>query len=443
MRGANSGLWMAHGKDEERGLAPHVYVVRRFGRRCLPVVSGVRRAVPDQPSLRVYRNVLRPARGRLRLRRCVARVDRGRAAQTSGATRRCCRSQRTSPTPRTSIPACTKLVRADNLARELGMKRLWVKDDSRQPDALLQGPGRRRRARRRPRARLLGAGLPVDRQPGQRGGRRRRAGRHPRRWCCIPSNLEQQKILTTAVYGGTLVAVDGNYDDINRLAGQIAGRAGGLGVRQRQRPALLRRGLRRRWASRSPSSSAGGCPSRSSSRSPPAAQLVKVDKGSPSSARSAWWIRRRTRSSAPRPTGCSPVSAAFKAGHDTVLPVRPNTVAKSLAIGNPADGPYVLDVTRRTGGAVEDVSDDEIIDGIRLLARTEGIFARNRRRRHGCRAAQAAGHRPARPGRGDGHLQHRRRAEDAGRRRSVVGPSVTIPPSFEAFQEFLEASRAE
>ena len=74
-------------------------------------------------------------------------------------------------------------------------------------------------------------------------------------------------------------------------------------------------------------------------------------------------------------TGCSPVSAAFKAGEDTVKPVRPDTIAKSLAIGNPADGPYVLDVTRRTGGAVEDVSDDEIIDAIKLLARTEGIFA--------------------------------------------------------------------
>ncbi len=74
-------------------------------------------------------------------------------------------------------------------------------------------------------------------------------------------------------------------------------------------------------------------------------------------------------------TGCSPVSAAFKAGEDTVRPVRPDTIAKSLAIGNPADGPYVLDVTRRTGGAVEDVSDEEVIDGIRLLARTEGIFA--------------------------------------------------------------------
>jgi threonine synthase len=73
-------------------------------------------------------------------------------------------------------------------------------------------------------------------------------------------------------------------------------------------------------------------------------------------------------------TGCSPVAAAFRAGHDVVQPVRPDTIAKSLAIGNPADGPYVLDVVRRTGGAVADVTDAEIVDGIRLLARTEGIF---------------------------------------------------------------------
>ncbi|MDQ2738668.1 MAG: pyridoxal-phosphate dependent enzyme, partial [Actinomycetota bacterium] len=74
-------------------------------------------------------------------------------------------------------------------------------------------------------------------------------------------------------------------------------------------------------------------------------------------------------------TGCSPVSAAFKAGRDFVQPVRPDTIAKSLAIGNPADGAYVLDVVKRTGGAIEDVSDDEVIEGIKLLARTEGIFA--------------------------------------------------------------------
>jgi threonine synthase len=74
-------------------------------------------------------------------------------------------------------------------------------------------------------------------------------------------------------------------------------------------------------------------------------------------------------------TGCSPVSQAWRDGHDVVRPVRPDTIAKSLAIGNPADGPYALDVARRTGGAIGDVSDVEVVEGIRLLAETEGIFA--------------------------------------------------------------------
>ena len=74
-------------------------------------------------------------------------------------------------------------------------------------------------------------------------------------------------------------------------------------------------------------------------------------------------------------TGCSPVSQAFAAGQDIVRPVKPDTIAKSLAIGNPADGPYVLDVVRRTGGSIADVCDDEVVEGIRLLAETEGIFA--------------------------------------------------------------------
>jgi threonine synthase len=73
-------------------------------------------------------------------------------------------------------------------------------------------------------------------------------------------------------------------------------------------------------------------------------------------------------------TGCSPVSVAYKAETDAIRPVKPDTIAKSLAIGNPADGIYVLDICRRTGGAVEDISDDEVRDAIVLLARTEGIF---------------------------------------------------------------------
>jgi threonine synthase len=74
-------------------------------------------------------------------------------------------------------------------------------------------------------------------------------------------------------------------------------------------------------------------------------------------------------------TGCSPVAQAFDEGHDVIRPVRPDTIARSLAIGNPADGSYVLDAVRRTGGAVSHVSDAEIVEGIRLLARTEGVFA--------------------------------------------------------------------
>ena len=105
------------------------------------------------------------------------------------------------------------------------------------------------------------------------------------------------------------------------------------------------------------------------------AQLVKVDKGFTELAELGLVEPTPYKVFGAQATGCSPVSAAFKAGEDTVRPVRPDTIAKSLAIGNPADGPYVLDVTRRTGGAIEDVSDDEVIDGIKLLARTEGIFA--------------------------------------------------------------------
>jgi threonine synthase len=137
--------------------------------------------------------------------------------------------------------------------------------------------------------------------------------------------------------------------------------------------------------------------------------------------------------------GCSPVSKAFKAGHDVVQPVRPNTIAKSLAIGNPADGPYVLDVCRRTGGVVDDVTDDEIVEGMRLLARTEGIFGETA---GGVtvgvlRKLLASGQLDPDAetvifNTGDGL-----KTLDAVA--PVVSPSVTIPPSADAFRAFLDA----
>jgi threonine synthase len=103
-------------------------------------------------------------------------------------------------------------------------------------------------------------------------------------------------------------------------------------------------------------------------------QLTKVDKGFRELGQLGLVEATPYKIFGAQATGCSPVSAAFRAGHDVVQPVRPDTIARSLAIGNPADGPYVLDVVNRTGGAIEDVSDDEVVEGIRLLARTEGVF---------------------------------------------------------------------
>jgi threonine synthase len=167
------------------------------------------------------------------------------------------------------------------------------------------------------------------------------------------------------------------------------------------------------------------------------AQLVKVDKAFGELTKLGLVDDGAPRVFGAQAAGCSPVSAAFKAGHDVVQPVRPDTIAKSLAIGNPADGPYVLDVVRRTGGVVEDVTDDEVVAGIRLLARTEGIFAETA---GGVTVAVLA--KLLREGKldpdaetvvfntGDG-LKTLSAVADA------VGPAGTIPPSTDAFHSLV------
>jgi threonine synthase len=270
-------------------------------------------------------------------------------------------------------PGWTKLIRADNLARELGMKRLWVKDDSGNPTHSFKD---RVVAVALAAARELGFSVLACPSTGNLANAVAAAAARAgiRSVVLVPSNLEQQKILTTAAYGGTLVAVDGNYDDINRLAGQIAA--------EQEDWAFVNVNVRPYYAEGSKTLGfevaeqlGWRLPEQVVIPVASGAQLVKVDKGFTELGALGLVDPTPYKVFGAQATGCSPVSAAFKAGHDTVLPVRPNTVAKSLAIGNPADGPYVLDVTRRTGGAVEDVSDDEIIDSIKLLARTEGIFA--------------------------------------------------------------------
>jgi threonine synthase len=189
----------------------------------------------------------------------------------------------------------------------------------------------------------------------------------------VPANLEYQKILTTAVYGGTFVTVDGNYDDVNRLASELAGEYDDWAfVNVNVRPyyaegsKTLGFEIAEQLGWRLPEQIVVPVAS--------GAQLVKIDKGFSEFASLGLVEETPWKVFGAQATGCSPVSQAYANGWDVVKPVRPSTIAKSLAIGNPADGPYVLDVVRRTGGSVADVSDEEVVDSIQLLARTQGIF---------------------------------------------------------------------
>ncbi|MDX6319831.1 MAG: threonine synthase [Nocardioidaceae bacterium] len=270
-------------------------------------------------------------------------------------------------------PGMTRLLKADNLARELGIKTLWVKDDSGNPTHSFKD---RVVAVALAAARELGLTVIACPSTGNLANAvaaaAARAGM--RSVVFIPENLERPKILTTAVYGGTLVAVRGNYDDVNKLASEIAGEEEGWAfVNVNVRPyyaegsKTLGYEVAEQLGWRLPQQVV--IPVASGS------QLTKVDKGLTELATLGLVEGSPYRIFGAQAAGCEPVATAFRAGRDVVAPVKPDTIAKSLAIGNPADGPYVLDVCRRTGGSVESVTDEEIRDGIQLLARTEGIFA--------------------------------------------------------------------
>jgi threonine synthase len=189
----------------------------------------------------------------------------------------------------------------------------------------------------------------------------------------IPADLEPQKIVASAVYGGTMVPVDGTYDDVNRLASELAD--------EREDWAFVNVNVRPYYAEGSKTIGfeiaeqlGWRLPAQIVVPVASGAQLVKIDKAFRELIALGLVEDTPYRVFGAQATGCSPVAAAFRNGHDVVQPVRPSTIAKSLAIGNPADGPYVLDVVRRTGGAVVDVGDDAVVSAMRLLATTEGIF---------------------------------------------------------------------
>jgi threonine synthase len=189
----------------------------------------------------------------------------------------------------------------------------------------------------------------------------------------IPADLEQAKVLSTAVYGPNLVAVKGNYDDVNRLCAEIAGEYGWAFVNVNVRPYYAEGSKtigfeiaeQLDWT----------LPDHVVAPMASGSMLVKIDKAFTELAKVGLVDEKPVRVSGAQATGCSPIATALKDGTGFVRPVKPDTIAKSLAIGNPADGYYAIDAVRRTGGWMEDVSDTEIVDAIQLLAQTEGIFA--------------------------------------------------------------------
>ena len=270
-------------------------------------------------------------------------------------------------------PGLTRLVRADRLGKEIGLKNLWLKDDTGNPTHSFKD---RVVAVALAAARELGFSVLACPSTGNLANAVAAAAARAgwRSVVLIPKSLELAKIQMTAVYGGTLIAVDGNYDDVNRLATELAA--------EEEDWAFVNVNVRPYYAEGSKTLGyevaeqlGWRLPEQIVVPVASGSQLTKVDKAFRELGTLGLVEPTPYKVFGAQATGCSPVSTAFAEGTDVVRPVRPDTIARSLAIGNPADGPYVLDTVRRTGGAVTDVSDAEVVDAIRLLARTEGIFA--------------------------------------------------------------------
>jgi threonine synthase len=269
-------------------------------------------------------------------------------------------------------PGYTRLLRANNLGRELGIDTLWVKDDSTNPTNSFKD---RVVACALSAAREFGAKVFACPSTGNLANAVAAAGARAgiKTVVFIPSDLEKPKQVNSAVYTEHLVAVNGTYDDVNRLASEIAGEEDGWAfVNVNVRPfyaegsKTLGFEIAEQLGWRLPDQIV--IPVASGS------QLTKVDKAFRELIALGLVEDKPYQVYGAQATGCSPVSAAYKSGADAIRPVRPDTIAKSLAIGNPADGVYVLDICRRSGGAVEDITDDQVRAAIVLLARTEGIF---------------------------------------------------------------------
>jgi threonine synthase len=188
----------------------------------------------------------------------------------------------------------------------------------------------------------------------------------------IPADLEAGKVLGTLIYGSNLIGVTGSYDDVNRMCSEIAANFHWAFVNINIRP-YYGDGSKT-YAYEVAEQLGWQAPEHIIVPVAGSSLITKIDKGFKEMASLGLIPEAQTKVYAAQATGCSPVTTAIKEGADFFKPVKPDTIAKSIAIGNPADGLYGIRVVRETGGWGEDVTDEELVDGMKLLAETEGVF---------------------------------------------------------------------
>jgi threonine synthase len=267
----------------------------------------------------------------------------------------------------------TPLVRADRLAAALGLGEVWVKNDTLNPTNSFKD-----RVASVALSKALEFGFKTA-ACASTGNLANSVAAHAARAglrsvVFIPSNLERAKVVTTAVYGGDVVAIEGNYDDVNRLCAELAGTYRWAFVNVNVRPFYAEGS--KTLAYETAEQLGWETPDHVVVPVASGSLLTKIRKGFDELHKVGLLESApRVRVSGAQALGCSPVATAWREGSDTIRPVKPDTIAKSLAIGNPADGYFALDAVRQTEGGLAAVSDGEVVEGIRLLARTEGIFA--------------------------------------------------------------------
>jgi threonine synthase len=268
-------------------------------------------------------------------------------------------------------PGLTPLVRADRLAERLGIGEVWVKNDAANPTHSFKD---RVVAVALAKARELGFETVACASTGNLANSvaANAAALGLESYVFVPADLEEQKLLATGVYGTRLIGVKGSYDDVNRLCTELCETRPWAFVNVNLRPyyaegsKTLAYEIAEQLGWQLPDRVV--CPIASGSL------FTKIGRGF-----GEWLELGLVEGELPafhgaQAEGCSPVAEAYSAGRDVCRPQRPDTIAKSLAIGDPADGPYAVELARKTQGSVESVTDDEIRAGIRLLAETTGIF---------------------------------------------------------------------